>query len=107
MKTYAINLVVDTKNTDIYDKVALNKFPIIVRCKAEAELKDMLASESTKEFIKEHIKSKKVFDSAMWNIRSIYPDGTVRELIWEIDELISINFSQNNQANSEDLSKGE
>lgn len=107
MKTYAINLVVDTKNTDIYDKVALNKFPIIVRCKTEAELKDMLASESTKEFIKEHIKSKKVFDSAMWNIRSIYPDGAVRELVWEIDELISIGFSQNNQANSEDLTKGE
>ena len=107
MKTYTINLVVDTKNTDIYDKVALNKFPIIVRCKTEAELKDMLASESTKEFIKEHIKSKKVFDSAMWNIRSIYPDGAVRELVWEIDELISIGFSQNNQANSEDLAKGE
>ena len=107
MKTYAINLVVNTKNTDIYDRVALNKFPIIVRCKTEAELKDILAKDSTKDFIREHIKSKKVFDSAKWNIRSIYPDGSVRELIWEIDELISINFSQNNPANFEDLSKGE
>lgn len=107
MKTYAINLVVDTKNTDIYDKVALNKFPIIVRCRTEAELKNILASESTKEFIEEHIKSKKVFDSAMWNIRSIYSDGNVRELVWGIDELISIDFSQNNRINSEDLLKGE
>ena len=45
MKTYAVNLVVDTKNTDIYDKVALNKFPIIIKCKTESELKDILSQE--------------------------------------------------------------
>ena len=105
MKTYAINLVVDTKNTDIYDKVALNKFPIIARCKTEAELKEILASDQTRNFIHEHIKSKKVFDSALWNIRSIYPNGDVHEIVWEIDELISIDYSQNNIPIFEDLAK--
>ena len=107
MKTYAVNLVVDTKNTDIYDKVALNKFPIIVRCKTESELKDILANDDTKNFIKQHIKSKRVFDTALWQIRSIYPNGEVRELVWEIDDLISIDYSQNNISNFEDLSKTE
>ena len=57
MKTYAINLVTDTKHTDIYDKVALNKFPIIVRCKTESELKDMLISAGTVGFVKNMIRT--------------------------------------------------
>ena len=27
---FAVNLTVDTKTTDLYDKVAVNKFPVIV-----------------------------------------------------------------------------
>ena len=38
MNVYAVNLTVDTKTTDIYDKVAVNKFPVIVLCKDEQEL---------------------------------------------------------------------
>ena len=107
MEIYAINLVVDTKNTDIYDKVALNNFPIIVQCKTEAELKSILASDDTKEFIKRYIKSKRVFDSALWKIRSIHPNGDVHEMVWEIDDLISIDFSQNNLSKIEDNTKYE
>ena len=40
MNIYTLNLVVNTKNTDIYDKVALNKFPMIIKCKSEEELKE-------------------------------------------------------------------
>lgn len=86
MKTYIINLVVDTKNTDIYDKVALNKFPIIVKCKTESELKEMLSQELAQKFIQEHIKSQRVFDSAEWFIRCIY-DNDVREIVWKISEI--------------------
>ena len=35
---FAVNLTVDTKTTDLYDKVAVNKFPVIVRCNNEDEL---------------------------------------------------------------------
>lgn len=92
MKTYAINLVVDTKATDIYDKVALNKFPIIVQCENEASLKDILSNENTLEFVKTLIKSKRVYDSAEWKIRSIYNNGEVRELVWDVSELNKIEF---------------
>lgn len=107
MKTYAINLVVDTKHTDIYDKVALNKFPIIIQCKTESELKDILMNEETQYFIKTHIKTKRVFDSSQWQIRSIYPNGEVREIIWRIGDMISIDYSQNNISNFEDICKTE
>ena len=85
MKTYVANLVVDTKNTDIYDKVALNKFPIIIKCKTEAELKEILSQELAQKFIQEHIKSKRVLDSAEWFIRCIYEEE-VREIVWKISK---------------------
>ena len=83
MKTYAVNLVVDTKNTDIYDKVALNKFPIIIKCKTEAELKEILSQELAQKFIQDHIKSQRVFDTAEWFIRCIYEEN-VREIVWKV-----------------------
>lgn len=92
MKTYAINLVVDTKTTDIYDKVALNKFPIIIQCKTESKLKDILSNNETFEFVKQLIKSKRVYDSAEWKIRSIYDNGEVRELVWDVSELNKMEF---------------
>lgn len=85
MKTYAVNLVVDTKNTDIYDKVALNKFPIIIKCKTEAELKEILSQELAQKFIQDHIKSQRVFDTAEWFIRCIY-DENVREIVWKVTD---------------------
>lgn len=86
MKTYAVNLVVDTKNTDIYDKVALNKFPIIIKCKTESELKDILTQELAQKFIQDHIKSQRVFDTAEWFVRCIYKDD-VREIVWKVSEM--------------------
>lgn len=102
MKTYAVNLVVDTKNTDIYDKVALNKFPIIIYCKNEAELREILSTdEKILDYIKTVIKSQRVFDSAEWDIRSLYYDDytesgiTVREIVWKLSELITLKFDNN------------
>lgn len=88
MKLYAINLVVDTKNTDIYDKVALNKFPIIAKCKTEDELKDVLSADETVSFIKHNIKSKRVYDTALWMIRGINDNGEIEEKIWSVNDLL-------------------
>lgn len=107
MKTYAINLVTDTKNTDIYDKVALNKFPIIVTCKTESELKGILSSTESTNFVKKLVKNKRVYNASVWMIRSIYENGTVRELSWKVPDLNIIDYSQNNIENFEDLPEGE
>lgn len=86
MKIYVINLVVNTKNTDIYDKVALNKFPIIIKCKTESELKDILTQEQTNKFVRNNIKSLKIFNNAEWYIRHIC-ENDVKEIVWKVSEL--------------------
>jgi hypothetical protein len=86
MKTYVVNLVVDTKNTDIYDKVALNKYPIIIKCKTESELKEILTQDIAQQFLQNNIKSQRVFDTAEWFVRCIY-ENDVREIVWKVSEL--------------------
>lgn len=86
MNIYVINLVVNAKNTDVYDKVALNKYPIIIKCKSEDELKEILVQEQANTFIQQNIKSQKIFDNAQWFIRKIYNDQ-VEEFILNIPDI--------------------
>lgn len=92
MKTYAINLTTCTKTTDIYDKVAVNKFPIIVRCKTESELKDILSSEDTNGFVKHMLRTQKLYNDAEWCIRSVYSDGSVYELNWKVSDINIVSY---------------
>jgi hypothetical protein len=91
MKTYAVNLTVDTKTTDLYDQVAVNKYPIIVLCKDDKELWDKLASQDTVNWIRANIRNQKLFDSAYFYIREIVGDE-VRDICWKVDSLIKITY---------------
>ena len=88
---FAVNLTVDTKTTDLYDKVAINKYPIIVICNDEKELCEKLSSESTMKWIKENIRTKHLFESAFFHIRGIrgLKDYDVMEFNWKADSLLS------------------
>ena len=68
MKIYVVNLVVNAKNTDIYDKVSLNKYPIVIKCNAEHELKKILNQDTAKQFLLDNIKSQKIYETAQWYI---------------------------------------
>ena len=91
MKTYAINLCTDTKNTDRYDKVAVNKFPMIVRCEDMDKLKEILSSENTSNFIKENLKQKHLYESAVFYIRSI-DQNSIEEFCLDVVELNNIEY---------------
>lgn len=91
MKTYAVNLTVDTKTTDLYDQVAVNKYPIIVLCKDDKELWDKLTSQDTANWIRANIRNQKLFDSAYFYIREIAGDE-VRDICWKVDSLIKITY---------------
>jgi hypothetical protein len=91
MKTYAVNLSVDTKTTDIYDKVSINKYPIIVICEGEKELWDKLSSSDTISWVKHNVKNKRLFDSAYFYIREIDKD-IIKEICWKTDSLMSIEY---------------
>lgn len=71
--TYVVNICVDTKSTDIYDKVAINKFPIIISC-VDSQLENVLGNNDFKNYIQTNI-SKKLFDTAQFYIRIIDGNG--------------------------------
>jgi hypothetical protein len=78
MITYLINICVDTKSTDIYDKVAINKFPIILRAENDNALLKMLNSEDIKNYIKISI-SKQLYENADFYIRYIPEKQSIDE----------------------------
>lgn len=88
MKTYAVNLTVDTKTTDLYDQVAINKYPIIVICKDEHELWEKLASSDSASWIKQNVRTQRLFNSAYYHIREISDDNVVN-ICWKVDSLIN------------------
>lgn len=91
MKTYAVNLTVDTKTTDIYDQVAVNKYPIIVLCKDEEELWNKLSHANTINWIKQNVRTKRLFDTAFFHIREI--DGNdIKDICWKVDSLVTIDY---------------
>lgn len=91
MKIYTINLCTDTKNTDRYDKVAVNKFPIIMKCSNVDELKKYLGNEETANYVKSMLKQKHLYESAVFYIREI--DGnSINELTLSVVELMKINY---------------
>lgn len=97
MKTYAINLCTDTKNTDRYDKVAVNKFPIIVRCEDFNELKYFLQKEDTINFVKELLKQKHLYETAVYYIREVDKgikevDKGIKEDRWVVKDITPIQY---------------
>lgn len=91
MKTYAVNLTVDTKTTDIYDQVAVNKYPIIVLCKDEEELWDKLSHTNTINWVKQNVRTKRLFDTAFFHIREI--DGNdIKDICWKVDSLVAVDY---------------
>ena len=89
MCIYAVNLTVDTKTTDLYDKVAVNKYPVIVICKDEKELIEKLSSEETKNWIKNNIRTQHLYDSAFFHIREI-KHNNVKELCYKVSDYINL-----------------
>lgn len=92
MKAYAINLTVDTKTTDLYDQVAINKYPIIVLCNDEQELWDKLSTEETIFWIKSNVRTQRLFDSAYFYIREIH-NNDVKDLCWKVNSLVKITYN--------------
>lgn len=91
MKQYAINLTVDTKTTDIYDQVAVNKYPVIVICNDEEELWEKLSCHDTINWVRDNIRIQRIFDSAYFHIREIDKDN-VRDICWKVDSLIKMTY---------------
>lgn len=91
MKIFTINLTVDTKTTDLYDQVAVNKYPVIVMCNDEKELWEKLSSKSTVDWVRHNIRIQRIFDTAYFHIRELDGDK-VNDLCWKVDSLMKITY---------------
>ncbi|MBR5297606.1 MAG: hypothetical protein IKU29_07045 [Parabacteroides sp.] len=75
---FAINVVVNTKTGDVYDQVAINKFPVLIRCENKEKLWELLDEDGVRRFIKNHM-SRYLYNSAMYMIRYITDSGKFTE----------------------------
>ena len=65
---YVVNLTVVTKSTDVYDRVAINKYPIWIESSSDEELMEMLNGEDMQNFVVNNV-SEKLFNTAVYYIR--------------------------------------
>ena len=91
---YTLNIVTVTKSTDLYDAVAVNKYPLVMMCESE-EFETFLKSEQMQVFCKQCIKSKNLYDHAKFYIRVI-DDNTenaqIQNLMLNVRDYIEIKY---------------
>lgn len=92
MNIYAINICTDTKNTDRYDKVAVNEYPVIV-LGTRTELNNYLKSNEMKAFIKKLFRTQSLYDAGVFRIRCIESkDWYINEFEIPIKEFVEIYY---------------
>lgn len=94
MNTYTINVCVDTKTTDLYDKVAVNKFPLLITCQDDERLKYILNDHDIKLYVKNLI-SERLYNTAKYHIIRIREGDTYFEddkIIWDVKDITQIEY---------------
>ena len=91
---YAINIVTVTKSTDIYDAVAVNKFPILIACNSRDELYGILGGDQVKNFCQQMIKTQNLYDHSKFYIRELDDenDNTPESFIEDVSKYILLNY---------------
>ena len=69
MKIYTINIVTSTKNKELYERVAVNEYPLVIRCINEDRLKEILKDRV--EYIRQILKTETLYNHAVYMIREL------------------------------------
>lgn len=69
MKIYTINIVTSTKNKELYERVAVNEYPLVIRCTNEDRLKEILKDRV--EYIRQILKTETLYNHAVYMIREL------------------------------------
>ena len=85
---HAINIVVPVKRSNVYDEVALNKYPIIYI--DDEDVDGIFDDEELQNALAKYIKNQVTHDSAKINIRTIYGDETIQNRSFKFKDKVSI-----------------
>lgn len=89
LESYSINICVATAGHDRYDKVSINKFPMIVLGR-ESDLRAQLSSPTLYSYIKENIRTRGIYETAEFYIMHLRRDNTADKMIIPVKELVKI-----------------
>lgn len=78
MKIYVINIVTTTKNKELYEKVAVNEYPLIIHCSDNDRLKNILSQRN--DYIKNILKTETLYNHAIYMIREIIFNGVTYDV---------------------------
>lgn len=86
---YVINITTKTASTDIYKRVSLNLYPIIVFGDFDY-LKSILASDEMKNKIKSLLRTPDLYEAGEYYIREIIDDDEINNMSFPIKDFTDI-----------------
>ena len=90
MKTYAINIITDTRDGDAFDSVAVNKFPILFTANSAEEL---FTEEAFINHVRGLLKYENLYNKSKVFIRTIEGDRSV-DVVYHLPEKIPFKNKQ-------------
>lgn len=80
---FAINITAPTKTTDLYGRVAVHCFPMIIECGSVEDLRKKLSEQE--KYISNLFRTKELYEQAVYYIRTM--EDPPSEWIWPVPEV--------------------
>lgn len=93
MNIYTINIVTTTKNKELYERVSVNEYPLVIKCLDRDRLKLILSEK--KEYIKNNLKTETLYNHAQYYIREINLNKiqyNVDDFNWNVKDITIISY---------------
>lgn len=92
MKIYVINITTTTKNKELYERVSVNEYPLVIYCENEDRLKYILSTRT--DYIRNILKTETLYNHALYMIREIDMDNIyeIRNFEYKVKDIIEILF---------------
>lgn len=84
---YSANICTVTKPNDMFEMVAVNRYPIFVECADDNDFYEMMKKDDINSFVSDNLKTLFLFNNAKMYVRAINEDtGEYREFEFDIKD---------------------
>lgn len=84
---YSANICTVTKPNDMFEMVAVNRYPIFVECADDNDFYEMMKKDDINSFVSDNLKTLFLFNNAKMYVRAINEDtGEHREFEFDIKD---------------------